>query len=120
MWTKGKGKEEEKIGRKEGPPVAGTEEGKGENAFLNLSTAKSVYFPDFLVNLRNLTVATAKKNSVVHGFFIANLRVHRVLLVQTISQSFPNENTRLLSYHKRNHTSRNVSCLPTPEFVLNI
>lgn len=60
VWTKGKGKEEERVGRKESPMVMGTE-GKGGNAFLNLRNTKSVYFPDFLVNLRNVTVATEKK-----------------------------------------------------------
>lgn len=82
----------------------------GENALLNLRNTTSVQFPDFLVSLRNLIVATEKKNFVVHRFHKASHSVHTVLLVQTISQSFPNENS-LLSYRKRNHTSRKVSCL---------
>lgn len=46
-------------------------------------------------------------------------RAHRerlacpVLLVQIISQSFPMRVPGLLSYHKRNHPSRDVTCLPT-------
>lgn len=103
--------EEERVGRKEGPTVRRREEGKGGHALLHLRSTRSVCCPDPLVNLRNLTVATEKRNFVVHGFHMANLSVHRVLRVQTIAQSFPSENTRLLSYHKRNHTSRKVSCL---------
>ena len=84
VWTKGKGKEEERVGRKEGPMAIRTEEGKGENAFLNLRNTRSVHFPDFLVNLRNLIVATEKRNFVVHGFCMA-ISVHTVLLIQSLS-----------------------------------
>ena len=107
VWMKGKGKEKEESWQKRRSNGDGNRGSKGGNAFLNLRGTRSVYCPDFLVNMRNLITATEKRNFVntliLHGQARGAQRKSCLFKAYLSTQS-------LSPFLMRNQTSRDVPC----------